>query len=176
MEIKNLNFSYPSTRLNNNNNTSSSSSSSSSSSHIDIYTHTKQHLLSDVNVRVEITSRIGVLGSNGCGKSTLIKLILGELQPTDGIITLNSNVNIALFSQHHVDILNLGLTSVEYLTEKFSGLKEQEYRRHLGKYGIKDDLAMMQIGNLSGGQKSRLVFAILTWKEPHLLILDEPTK
>jgi len=157
VEVKNLNFRYD-----------------LSNTKRDIHTHSKSYLLEDVSVRVEITSRIGVLGANGCGKSTLIKLIIGELTPIDGIITINS-MNIAVFNQHHVDSLNLGLTSVEYLQEKFPGLKEQDYRRHLGNFGIRDDLSMMQIGNLSGGQKSRLVFSILTWKQPHLLILDEPT-
>jgi hypothetical protein len=101
------------------------------------------------------------------GKSTLIKILLGELQAVEGLVWLNSNVRIAYFTQHHVDQLNLGLTAVQWLKELFPGTLDVECRRHLGKFGLIGDLTLMQIGNLSGGQKSRLAFAIITWKEPH---------
>jgi len=132
-------------------------------------------LLEDINVKVEMTSRIGILGANGCGKSTLIKVLLGELLPVDGSVWLNTNARIAYFTQHHVDQLNLGLTPVAWLKHLFPGTSDADCRRHLAKFGILGELALLQIGNLSGGQRSRLAFSILCWREPHVLILDEPT-
>ena len=104
-------------------------------------------------------------------QSTLIKVLLGDLQPVDGLVWLNSNVRIAYFTQHHVDQMNLGLTAVQWLRHVFPGTPDVDCRRHLGKFGLMGELALMQIGNLSGGQKSRLAFAIICWKEPHMLIL-----
>src|SRR4051812_33969923 len=105
-------------------------------------------------------------------ETTLIKVLLGELQPTEGLVWLNSNVKIAYFTQHHVDQLNPGVTAVQWLRELFPGTLDVEIRRHLGRFGLIGDLTLMQIGNLSGGQKSRVAFAIICWKEPHLLIMD----
>lgn len=132
-------------------------------------------LLSDVDLRIEKDSRIGMLGANGSGKSTLIKLIIDELEPTTGLVNLNTSSRVSLFTQHHIDTLGLGLTAVEQLRELFPEMEEKECRNFLGKFGLGAEQAVMQIGNLSGGQKSRLCFAILTKQEPHLIILDEPT-
>ena len=109
------------------------------------------------------------------GKSTLIKLITGDLQPKDGVVWLNPSVSVAVFTQHHVDQLDLGLTPVELLRTMFPGTEIESCRRHLGRFGLGADWSLIQIGNLSGGQKSRLAFAIMTWKNPHLIIMDEPT-
>jgi len=135
----------------------------------------KDTLFNDVDLSIELGSRIGICGANGVGKSTLIKLITEELMPARGTTWQNNSLRISTFTQHHVDQLKLGMTPAEYLMEVFPGTSELECRKHLGRFGIVGDLSMMQIGNLSGGQKSRLAFAIITWKQPHLLILDEPT-
>lgn len=89
------------------------------------------------------------------GKSTLVKVLLGELQPVEGLVWLNTNVRIAYFTQHHIDQLNLGLTAVEWLKELFPGTSDVACRRHLGKFGLMGELSLLQIGHLSGGQKSR---------------------
>ena len=107
--------------------------------------------------------------------TTLIKLITGELQPKEGVVWLNPAVSVAVFTQHHVDQLDLGLTPVELLRTLFPGTEIESCRRHLGRFGLGHDWSLIQIGNLSGGQKSRLAFAIMTWKCPHLIIMDEPT-
>jgi len=133
------------------------------------------YLLEDINVRIELSSRIGILGANGCGKSTLIKLLLGDLQPIEGIINFNPNVQVGYFTQHHVDQLELGISATQWLREKFPGTTEVDARRYLGRFGLIGDLTMMQIGNLSGGQRSRLALSAICKLEPHVLILDEPT-
>jgi len=136
-----------------------------------------KYLLKDINVHMDLSSRVGVLGTNGCGKSTLIKLIVGQIEASEGKIKLNDYARTALFTQHHVDQLDLTMTPLEYLQNTFKGdnIKDQEGRNHLGALGVKGDLALQVIGSLSGGQKSRVAFAMVTWKRPHILIMDEPT-
>jgi len=84
-------------------------------------------------------------------QSTLVKVLLGELQPVDGMVWLNSNVRIAYFTQHHIDQLNLGLTPVAWLRELFPGTSDADCRRHLARFGLMGELALLQIGHLSGG-------------------------
>eukprot|EP00455_Lapot_gusevi_P015615 TRINITY_DN1790_c0_g2_i3.p1 TRINITY_DN1790_c0_g2~~TRINITY_DN1790_c0_g2_i3.p1 ORF type:complete len:785 (-),score=212.31 TRINITY_DN1790_c0_g2_i3:93-2447(-) len=132
-------------------------------------------LLKNIDLRVDINSRIGVVGGNGVGKSTLIKLILGQLNPIEGWVDVNGNARVTCFTQHHVDQLNMKLTPLDYMTHLFPSIPPQEIRRHLGRFGVTGDLATQRIGTLSGGQKSRVAFAIVTFTQPHLIILDEPS-
>jgi len=137
----------------------------------------RPYLLSDVSAHCDFKSRVGMLGENGVGKSTLIKLILGEMEPDEGKVKLNEGARTACFTQHHQDLLELDKTPVELLQKIFAdrNVKDQEARNHLGALGIKGDLALQKIELLSGGQKSRVSFAILTFLKPHLIIMDEPT-
>lgn len=134
-------------------------------------------LLRDVELFVDLDSRIGVLGANGCGKSTLIKLLMKEIQPIEGKIVMNEYSRVACFTQHHVDLLDMNMTAVEILQDRFTGddLTVQVARNHLGSFGLGGNLPLQKIGTLSGGQKSRVSLAILTWTQPHILIMDEPT-
>lgn len=132
-------------------------------------------LFENVNLTVKLDSRVGILGANGAGKSTLIKLIMEELRPRDGIISLNRQANIGYFAQHHVDQLDLSMNSIDYLRSKFPEAKPEQCFQQLSIYGLKDKVALQRIGTLSGGQKSRVSFAEMTWSFPHLIILDEPT-
>lgn len=109
------------------------------------------------------------------GKSTLIHLLVGKLQPIVGSVVRNNSARVAVFAQHHVDGLDLHRSSVAMMMSIFPGHNEQIFRRHLGCFGITGDLALQPIKNLSGGQKSRVAFAVVTWKKPHVIILDEPT-
>jgi len=90
---------------------------------------------------------------------------------------INEGARTAVFTQHHVDLLKLDKTPLELLQEYFAdeNVKDQEGRNHLGAFGIKGDLALQKIDLLSGGQKSRVAFALLTFQKPHLIIMDEPT-
>ncbi|KNC79872.1 hypothetical protein SARC_07757 [Sphaeroforma arctica JP610] len=132
-------------------------------------------LLREVTVQVNMDSRIAVMGLNGHGKSTLLKILMGDLQPTGGKVWTNQTMSTALFTQHHIDTLDLKLTPIECLRESFPDMEVSEVRKYLGRFGITSDMQMMQIGYLSGGQRSRVVFSILVKNNPHLLILDEPT-
>ena len=112
------------------------------------------------------------------GKTTLIKLILGQNKEQQGKVWLNGGMRVTVFTQHHTDQLDLYLTPIEHLIKTFASStkpEEPEVRAHLGKFGIIDELQLLQIGNLSGGQKSRVAYAVATWQCPHFLVLDEPT-
>lgn len=121
------------------------------------------------------TSKVAILGQNGSGKSTLLGLIYGTLEATRGEVIRHHNLRIAYFTQHHVDQLDLSVCALDYMMEKFPGTKELDMRAFLGSFGVKGDLALKPMHLLSGGEKSRVVFAALTFTFPNVLILDEPT-
>jgi ATP-binding cassette subfamily F protein 3 len=135
----------------------------------------EERLLKNLNLNIDMKSRIGILGANGTGKSTLIKLILREIEPCEGKLVFNEEAIVACFTQHHVDQLDLTLNPVQLLQARFEDVREQMARNHLGAFGLSGDLALQRIGTLSGGQKSRVTLAMLTWQHPHILIMDEPT-
>lgn len=128
-------------------------------------------LFKGVNFSVDTSSRIAIVGPNGVGKSTLLKLILGELEPQAGSVARNSKLRIACFTQHHVNQLDLTLSPLDFTLRMFPGSKPDAARAHLGSFGISGDLALQRMGTMSGGQKSRVAFAVLTWKKPHVVVL-----
>lgn len=134
-----------------------------------------RNIFEKVDLTAALNSRIAVVGENGSGKTTLLKVLLGECEPTAGVRHTHRQLRLGYFSQHHVDGLSLDLTSLGYFKEKFPGKLDQEYRSHLGSYGVTGELAMRPISSLSGGQKSRVAFAVMTWHSPNFFILDEPT-
>lgn len=134
-----------------------------------------KQILKNVYIDIGLESRIAVVGANGAGKSTLIKLLTGELQPQAGHLTRNGRLRIAYFAQHHVDQLIPTMSPVAFLASKFPGKSELEYRSHLGAFGITGLTGLQLIGTLSGGQKSRVAFAVLSLQRPHILLLDEPS-
>lgn len=132
-------------------------------------------LLSNVDLDVQLDSRIGIIGPNGAGKTTALKLLIGGLSPTKGMISQHSRLRIGYFAQHHVDALDLTMNAVGFMAFKYPGRSEEEYRRHLGAFGITGMTGLQKMGQLSGGQKSRVAFAILALQQPHILVLDEPS-
>ncbi|XP_038549240.1 ATP-binding cassette sub-family F member 3 [Micropterus salmoides] len=132
-------------------------------------------LFSSLNLSADLESRICIVGENGAGKSTILKLLMGELTPVNGVRQAHRNLKIGYFSQHHVDQLDLNVCSVELLLNRFPGRTEEEYRHQLGGYGITGELATRPVASLSGGQKSRVAFAQMTMPCPNFYILDEPT-
>jgi len=132
-------------------------------------------LFTDVTMDIDCTSRIAIMGRNGVGKTTLLNIIMGTEKPTSGEVIRHHNLEIAYYSQHHVQQLNLSISPVEHLMTTFGGVKEQDARQHLGSFGLHGNLALHKMSTLSGGQKARVVFATITWKQPHIIILDEPT-
>jgi len=132
--------------------------------------------LHQINLRVKFGEKIGILGANGAGKSTLIKLIMQELDPVLGTAYLPNGVQYGYFAQHHLESLDYNLTPIECLQKEFgSGTTIQQIYAQLGRFSLGDKFARRKIGTLSGGQKSRVAFSILTWYSPHLIIMDEPT-
>ncbi|NXT24609.1 ABCF3 protein, partial [Syrrhaptes paradoxus] len=142
---------------------------------VDFYYDPSHYIFRSLSVSADLESRICVVGENGAGKSTMLKILLGELAPVRGIRHAHRNLKIGYFSQHHVDQLDLNISAVELLAKKFPGKTEEEYRHQLGSYGVSGELAVRPVASLSGGQKSRVAFAQMTMSCPNFYILDEPT-
>jgi ATP-binding cassette subfamily F protein 3 len=132
-------------------------------------------LLKNVDLDVQLDSRIGIVGPNGAGKTTVLKLLLGKLSPTAGIISQNPRLRIGYFAQHHVDALDLTVSAVSFMAKNYPGKTDEEYRRQLGAFGITGTTGLQKMAVLSGGQKSRVAFACLALQNPHVIALDEPT-
>ncbi|KAJ2010250.1 ATP-binding cassette, regulator of translational elongation, partial [Coemansia sp. S85] len=135
----------------------------------------ERKILDKVNIDMQMDARVAIVGPNGAGKTTLLKLLIGTLDPTSGVVHRHGRLRIAYFSQHHVDQLDLTLTAVGHLKKMYPGNSDEEYRRHLGCFGISGMTGLQEISTLSGGQKSRVTFAGLAVQQPHFLVLDEPT-
>ncbi|CAI2722886.1 unnamed protein product [Schistosoma spindalis] len=131
-------------------------------------------LFKELNFGIDMTSRISIVGPNGVGKSTFLKLLTGEVQPTDGERRLNHRVKIGKYDQHSADQLNLSETPTEYLQRLFN-LTYQDARATLGKFGLEAHAHTIPNADLSGGQRARVAFAELSRRAPDILILDEPT-
>ena len=132
-------------------------------------------LLKDVNLDVQMDSRIALVGANGCGKTTLLKIMMEQLRPLKGFVSRNPRLRIGYFTQHHVDSMDLTTSAVDWMSKSFPGKTDEEYRRHLGSFGITGTLGLQKMQLLSGGQKSRVAFAALCLNNPHILVLDEPS-
>uniref|UniRef100_A0A7S2W2R7 ABC transporter domain-containing protein n=1 Tax=Mucochytrium quahogii TaxID=96639 RepID=A0A7S2W2R7_9STRA len=132
-------------------------------------------LFEGADFSIDTSSRIVILGPNGCGKSTLLNLILDKMQPVKGYVQRDPKLRMAHFAQHQIEELDLRQCPLEYFLSIFEGSKPDKVRSHLSNYGIPADLAEQKIGSMSGGQKARVAFAKLTWSQPHLLIMDEPS-
>lgn len=104
-----------------------------------------------------------------------MNILAEELKTLEGHVNINRKIRIAKFSQHHMEHLNAQMTPLEHMASIFTNEKEPGLRAQLAKLGITGDLALQPIYTLSGGQKSRVVFAEITFRKPHLLLLDEPS-
>jgi len=136
-------------------------------------------VLKRVSHNIDMDDRIALMGANGNGKSTLIKLIAGKLQPMEGEMTRSPKLRIGYFSQHQTEELDVNATPYEELyrlmAKKNPGIKESVVRAKLGAFHFPKTLADNRIGSLSGGEKARLLFAFMSIDAPHVLLLDEPT-
>eukprot|EP00931_Biecheleriopsis_adriatica_P106109 TRINITY_DN80622_c0_g1_i1.p1 TRINITY_DN80622_c0_g1~~TRINITY_DN80622_c0_g1_i1.p1 ORF type:complete len:706 (-),score=158.54 TRINITY_DN80622_c0_g1_i1:113-2230(-) len=139
------------------------------------YASTESTVLSGVNLTAHWGQRIALLGPNGHGKSTLMDLMRGILEPTAGQVTIRPGLNVAHYAQHSASSLPQDVSALAYLQELFPSAKEMELRNLLGSYNLRGHLATTPIGKLSGGQKARVSFAAVTHSRPHALLLDEPT-
>ncbi|MFH1158850.1 MAG: ABC-F family ATP-binding cassette domain-containing protein [Pseudomonadota bacterium] len=128
---------------------------------------------------IDRDDRIALLGANGNGKSTMIKLIAGKLGAMKGDVVRSSKLRIGYFSQHQTEELDVCSTPYQEMSrmvaKKTGSFKESAVRARLGQFGFSKPLADNRIGDLSGGEKARLLFAFMSFDSPHLLLLDEPT-
>ncbi len=143
--------------------------------HADIgYTPTNP-VLRNVDEIIDMDDRIALLGANGNGKSTLIKLIAGRLAALQGEVVASGKLRIGYFSQHQAEELRLDESPLNAMARVMEGKRETDVRALLGRFGFNKTLAENRIGSLSGGEKARLLFALMSYNAPHLLLLDEPT-
>jgi ATP-binding cassette, subfamily F, member 3 len=132
-------------------------------------------ILTKLSLRFDADDRIALLGKNGNGKSTLAKLLAGKLAPMGGEIVRARKLVPGYFAQHQLDELQGGITPIQTLQNMRPRLTVQEVRTGLGGFGFSADKQLTLVGNLSGGERARLMLALATLDKPNLLILDEPT-
>jgi ATP-binding cassette subfamily F protein 3 len=132
-------------------------------------------VLENINFDLQMESKIAVVGPNGAGKSTLMNLLVGNIDPIKGICYRHGRLSIGLFSQRQFEQLDMKGTSIGFLYSKFPEMQPDSLLRQLEKFGLRRSSALQPIHTLSGGQKSRVLFAWIALTKPHVLVLDEPT-
>lgn len=132
-------------------------------------------VLSGLGLRIDPDDRIALLGRNGNGKTTLARLLAGQLQPMAGEVTASSKLRVGYFAQHQVEELRVGETPLDHMTRLLPDAKPGLVRSQLGRFGFSGDKVHLEVGKLSGGERARLALALITRDAPHILILDEPT-
>jgi ATP-binding cassette subfamily F protein 2 len=131
-------------------------------------------LYNDIDFGIDLQTRVCLVGPNGAGKTTLFKLLCGDLQPSRGQIKKNSHLKISRFTQHFEDKLDMTMTPLDYFREKVMPKETiEKIRALLGRFGCGGDMQSQVMNQLSAGQKARIVFAIISFERPHLLLLDE---
>ena len=132
-------------------------------------------ILDAIKLNLVPGSRIGLLGRNGAGKSTLIKLLAGELSAKEGEIGLAKGIKLGYFAQHQLEFLRADESPLQHLSRIAPKVLEQQLRDYLGGFGFQGDKVTEITARFSGGEKARLVLALIVWQRPNLLLLDEPT-
>lgn len=132
-------------------------------------------ILKNINFQLLPGDRIGLLGPNGAGKSTFIKVLANELTIQTGTFNLAKETKIGYFAQHQLEQLHDEHTPLEHLQQIDKNARESDLRNYLGRFGFSNDMTLSRIKIFSGGEKSRLVLALLIYQKPNLLLLDEPT-
>ncbi|WP_292975218.1 ABC transporter ATP-binding protein [Pantoea sp. UBA4549] len=132
-------------------------------------------ILDAIKLNLVPGSRIGLLGRNGAGKSTLIKLLAGELDPLEGKVGLAKGIKLGYFAQHQLEYLRAEESPLQHLAHIAPAVLEQQLRDYLGGFGFQGDKVSEATARFSGGEKARLVLALIVWQRPNLLLLDEPT-
>jgi ATP-binding cassette subfamily F protein 3 len=132
-------------------------------------------VLRRLTLRIDNDDRIALLGPNGNGKSTLVKLLSGRLKPMAGRITRADKLDVGYFAQHQLDELNAGESAYDHVRRLIPDASESKVRARTGAMGFPEAKADTPAGQLSGGEKARLLLALATFSGPHLVVLDEPT-
>ncbi|MBE0493887.1 MAG: ATP-binding cassette domain-containing protein [Thiomicrospira sp.] len=132
-------------------------------------------VLDKVDLVLRAGDRIGLVGINGSGKTTFLKLIVDELKPDQGKIINSKGLKVGYFAQHQVESLDLDKTPLQTMLKHFPELSDQQARDFLGGFGFSHEQALSPIKQFSGGEKARLSLALIVYLKPNLIILDEPT-
>ncbi|WP_063684036.1 ABC-F family ATP-binding cassette domain-containing protein [Bradyrhizobium stylosanthis] len=132
-------------------------------------------VLGRVTLRIDNDDRIALLGANGNGKSTLVKLLAGRLAPFSGKVTRADKLSIAYFAQHQLDELNEDASAYDHVRKLMGDAPEAKVRARAGAIGFSGKAADTKVGKLSGGEKARLLLGLATFFGPNMIILDEPT-
>lgn len=132
-------------------------------------------ILKKVNLMLIAGDRIGLLGRNGQGKSTLIKTLCSVLKPVHGTVTLGKGIKIGYFAQHELDQLSGQMSALDHLRAIDHNAKEKDLRTFLGSFSFSGDKVTQKVEDMSGGEQARLALAIVAYQKPNLLLLDEPT-
>src|SRR5271154_838022 len=132
-------------------------------------------VLKNLELRIDADDRIALLGANGNGKSTLMKLISGRLPQLSGLIHKSGKLRVGYFAQFQTDEMDITQTPFEVAARLMKGLAESRVRAALGKFGFDKHKADTKVGELSGGEKARLLFCLMSFDAPHMMLLDEPT-
>src|SRR5262245_11266922 len=132
-------------------------------------------VLRNLNLRLDMDDRVALLGANGNGKSTLAKLLAGRLKPMSGTLRKSGKLRVGYFAQHQTDELDVDATPLQIIERLAPMTTEERRRAHLGRFGFQQDRALTKVSALSGGEKARLLFALMSRESPHVLLLDEPT-
>ncbi|MDQ6989138.1 MAG: ATP-binding cassette domain-containing protein [Mariprofundaceae bacterium] len=139
------------------------------------FSYGDRDILEHISLSFLPNDRIGLLGPNGAGKSTLIKLLAGETLPTTGKVVISKGLRIGYFAQHQLEQLDAKASPMQHLFALNADLSEKEARLFLGGFAFHGDMALEPIASFSGGEKARLVLALLVFQKPNLLLMDEPT-
>lgn len=139
------------------------------------YPSCEKNTISDINISLDSSTRITVVGNNGSGKSTFMKLLSGDLHNTSGEITRDSRLKIGFYHQNSSEYLNNESNPIECVMESNNLIKPFDARKILGSIGLEGKLHTTKISQLSGGQKARVAFCVVIGSNPHILLLDEPT-
>ena len=132
-------------------------------------------VLTRLGLTLDMDDRIALLGENGNGKTTLLRLLMGELKAMSGAVRHSSKMRVGYFAQEQADAFDPARTAREELALRMPDVLETKLRSHLGRFGFTQDRADVKVGSLSGGEKAKLLFACITRHAPHVLLLDEPT-
>jgi ATP-binding cassette subfamily F protein 3 len=132
-------------------------------------------VLSQLNLRIDPDGRLALIGRNGNGKTTLARLLAGQLQPETGRVAASGKLRVGYFAQHQIEELVAVETPLQHMERLLPGATSSQVRAQLGRFGFSGDKAGVEVRQLSGGERARLALALITRDAPHILILDEPT-